>query len=166
MTNRDRNGSFEETQRFSQPWIWAILLPLMAMAWYSAYEQLARGRPVGDDPAPDWVIWIVFGLVGVGIPLLLGLGRMRTTVGKGELLIDYLPLARKRIPLDDIVSHEACTYRPLLEFGGWGVRWWPGRGMAYNVKGNEGVRLVLRNGKKVLVGSQRAKELDAALISQ
>ena len=71
-------------------------------------------------------------------------------------------LGRRRFAFDDIASCEARTYRPLLEYGGWGIRWGPS-GRAYNVKGNRGVQLVLSSGKRLLVGSQKAEELATAI---
>ena len=38
-------------------------------------------------------------------------------------------------------------------------------GIAYNVRGNKGVQLEFNDGKKVLIGSQRAKELEKAIRS-
>jgi hypothetical protein len=35
--------------------------------------------------------------------------------------------------------------------------------MAYNVSGKEGVQLELANGKRILIGSQRAEELARAI---
>ena len=54
------------------------------------------------------------------------------------------------------------TYRPIMEYGGRGIRF--GRqGMAYNVGGNRGVKIKLKNGKQALVGSQKPEELQRAL---
>ena len=58
---------------------------------------------------------------------------------------------------------EARTYRPILEYGGWGIRYTMGRGWAYNVSGNQGVQLELASGKRILIGSQRAEELARAI---
>lgn len=50
-------------------------------------------------------------------------------------------------------------YLPLREYGGWGLRWGIfGSGTAYNISGNMGIQLVLQNGKKILVGTQKAEE--------
>jgi len=51
----------------------------------------------------------------------------------------------------------------MREFGGWGIRTSGDGGRAYNAYGNMGVQLVLTDGKRVLVGTQRAEELLAAL---
>ena len=50
-------------------------------------------------------------------------------------------------------------YRPILDYGGWGIRWGPGKGWAYNVSGNRGVQLELLDGKQLLIGSQNPEKL-------
>ena len=42
-----------------------------------------------------------------------------------------------RIACEDIKAVKARTYRPIMEYGGWGIRW-SRRGKAYNVYGNRG----------------------------
>jgi hypothetical protein len=73
-----------------------------------------------------------------------------------------LPFANRTIAPAQIARWEARTYRPIRDYGGWGVRFGP-RGRAYNVSGNRGVEITLANGKRVLVGSQRADDLAAAI---
>ena len=69
---------------------------------------------------------------------------------------------KRRIPLEDLKSVEARTYSPIREYGGWGFRY--GRsGKAYNVMGNRGVQLELKSGERVLLGSQKAEDLAAAI---
>lgn len=68
----------------------------------------------------------------------------------------------KTFAWEQIASAEAVTYRPILDYGGWGIRW--GRaGRAWNVSGSEGVRLHLTNGKNFLIGSREAERLAAAI---
>ena len=50
----------------------------------------------------------------------------------------------------------------MREFGGWGIRV-SRNGRAYNASGNTGVQLVLADGSHILIGTQRAEELLAAL---
>lgn len=54
---------------------------------------------------------------------------------------------------------QARTYRPLREYGGWGIRWGGKGRMAYNVSGSEGVEVELLDGRTVMVGSRRPDEL-------
>ena len=68
----------------------------------------------------------------------------------------------RRIRFEDIVGLQVRRYRPLLEYGGWGVRVGPA-GWAYTTGGNEGVQLRLRTGIPVLIGSKTPRELEAAV---
>ncbi len=74
----------------------------------------------------------------------------------------YVPLTRRLIPFDEIERSEAVDYQPLRQYGGWGLRGL-GSNRAYNVSGSQGVRLQLRNGDVVMIGSQRAAELALAI---
>lgn len=106
------------------------------------------------------LLWPVLPL-GLAVNLLW----LRTTVTETQLSVSFgalFPLYRRSIARADIVSFEAVTYSPLAEYGGWGIKW--GRsGLALNARGDRGVRLMLTDGRRVLVGSQRAEELAAAL---
>ena len=150
---------FREVQRLRQWWIWAIMLFVAGLAWWGFLEQIVGGRPFGDRPAPDWVVWIIFLFFGVLAPAVLLKARLVVTVDEEKVRIRWIPFGRKTISMADIESVQARTYRPLLEYGGWGVRWAGKRGWAWNAYGNRGVQLELCDGKPLLIGSQRAEEL-------
>ena len=61
----------------------------------------------------------------------------------------------------DVRSAHATKYSPLL-WGGYGVHYMLLRGWAFNTGGSEGV-LVETNHGNVMIGSRRAKELEAAI---
>ena len=64
-----------------------------------------------------------------------------------------------------IRAADARRYRPLGEFGGWGIRG-VGAKRALNMRGSEGVELAVhRRGRDgtVMIGSQRSRELELAL---
>ena len=63
---------------------------------------------------------------------------------------------------DSIEKAEAHSYSPLRDYGGWGIRY-GGKGKAYNVSGNKGVLLMLKDGKNVLIGSQNHEGLCSAI---
>jgi hypothetical protein len=84
-------------------------------------------------------------------------------VRDAALFVRFFPFIRSRlVPYSEIRVCASRTYRPIAEYGGWGVRF--GRhGKAYNVSGNRGVQLELASGEKLLLGSQRAESLCAAI---
>jgi hypothetical protein len=174
MDDRD-DVLFSEVQRFNQLWIWAIIVPISVgppiLFGYGLYRQLIGGDPWGDNPLSDLGLVIAFLFcLAFGLVLLLLFIKMRLLVAvrPGELWLRFAPLhlSFKRFALDEFSSHRALTYRPIAEYGGWGIRL-VSQGRAYNVSGNRGVRFDYPDGRHLLVGSQHADELaravDAAL---
>jgi hypothetical protein len=110
-----------------------------------------------------WIMpTIAFFLIWGGAVGLVYTIRLTVRVDHGHLHIHFFPLLTRNIPLEQIEQWEPRTYHPLLEYGGWGLRrgW---KGWAYNISGNRGVQLTLADGKRLLIGSQRADELAAAI---
>ena len=115
-------------------------------------------------------------LVGLGVgtfvftlllgPVLLRIVKLVTEVRSDGLYVRFYPvhLSFKPIALDRVVKLAAVRYRPIRQYGGWGIRRARG-GKAYNVKGDKGVRLDFDNGRHLLIGSQQPDELEAAIRS-
>lgn len=136
---------FTEKQRFTQWWFWLIILLVVAFAFY--YEESTLER-----------------VVALIIPLFLFILNLETEISQEGIRVRFFPfhLKKKFFAWDEIAKAEVREYSPLLEYGGWGIR--RGKsGRAYNVKGNIGLQLVLKNGKKVLIGTQKAEELKQIL---
>jgi len=97
------------------------------------------------------------------LPVFLLSVKMTTVVTGDGLTISYFPIYRRRIKKEEIAAFNARDYRPILEYGGWGIRWSIKRGTAYTVQGNRGVQLELVRGTKILIGSQRPESLVKAI---
>lgn len=153
---------FREVQRFRQPWYWAIQIPALAALAYILFRQLVLGKPVGNHPASNTSLAIIAITLALFVVWFIKL-ELTTEVRDHELEIRFRGLFVHRvIPLAEIQHFEARTYRPIREYGGWGVRR-GAAGMAYNVSGNRGVDLRLADGKSLLIGSQRPEEFALAL---
>jgi hypothetical protein len=164
MSERPNGTAFREVQRLRQWWIKLVAVGIAALGWAMFVQQIIRDRPFGDNPAPDWLVWLLWLLLGIGEPVfLLWLARMVVEVRSDRVTVRWIPFARREIMLSDVVAAEARTYRPIREYGGWGIKGWSRRRMAYNVSGNRGVDLELADGRRVLIGSQRADDLAAAI---
>ena len=154
---------FEEEQSFRQRWLWALMGATLVLLLVPLVFVLS-GAPVkaGSDPFSGVIGLAVGILVVVGVAVLMYLMKLSVRVDTEGLHVRFFPFVKKDISLEEIAHWEARTYRPLLEYGGWGIRcgW---NGMAYNVSGNQGVQLEFTNGKRLLIGSQRPEELAAAI---
>ena len=154
---------FHEVQRSRQWWLWLLAIVVTAGAWYSFIGQIILGNAAGDQPAANHLIWIIWLLAGIVLPALFLVLRLDVTVRSDRIDIRYFPIFRRTYSRKEVLSAQARIYRPLADYGGWGVRWSPVNGWAYNPSGNAGVQLQLADGRKLLIGSQRPNELQAAI---
>ena len=154
----------EETQYFRQKWLWAIISFFPLFSAYSIYEQIIMGNPVGSNPVDNVVIWCFSIFAGVGFPIFFYFMKLKMKVTKEGLYYQFYPIHLKEhlICFDEITSFKERKYSPINEFGGWGIRY-GFQGKAYNVSGNKGIQLILKNGNKILFGSQKSRELENAL---
>ena len=109
----------------------------------------------------QWWLWLML-IAVVLVVAFFYFTKMTTEVVDGATRIRFFPAARS-IRLADVESYEVRTYSPIREYGGWGIKGWSRENMAYNVRGNRGVELTLRDGRRVLLGSQRPDELAGAI---
>ena len=160
---------FREVQKFRQPWVWALLLGSIGLLFFifgsGLIRQLGTGQPWGNQPMSDTGLivtsLITFGVSAALIWLFLIMALI-VEVRDDALYIHFKPLKRRQVAYSDIVKVEAVRYRPIMHYGGWGIR--RGRnGWAYNVSGDQGVRLDLQDGTDLMIGSQRFVELAAAI---
>lgn len=114
---------------------------------------------------PDTVLLItgsVSILATTGFLYLFYRLRLVTEVGKDAIPLRFWPLARRQIDFAIIRSCRPVTYRPIRDFGGWGIR--DGKkGKAYSVGGNKGAEHVVAEGKPLLIGSQHPGALAATI---
>lgn len=137
-----------------------------ALGWWSFIQQIVVGKPFGENPAPDWGVWLLWLFIGIGLPVLFFFIRLVLEVTSDAVVIRYRPLTRRRIPLADIDQAKMRTYSAIKEYGGWGIKGWSFKNVAYNVSGDQGVELTLRDGRRVMLGSQRSQELAQAIEAQ
>ena len=165
---------FRERQHFRQTWLWIVFVLPLPPVWillaFALHQQLVVGKPFGNQPASDAelvMIAIVATLLPLFIAALIWSSSLETEVSTEELILRFRPfhLRPRRYALREIARCEARRYDPLGEFGGWGIRkgWRRGSGWAYNVSGTEGVQLDFHDGRRLLIGSQRAADLAAAI---
>ncbi len=154
---------FHEEQRFRQPWLMILVAGLAGLSWYAFITQIIQKKAFGSNPAPDLIIWLLWAVFGLLFPLFFLSLHMTTDLTPECLHIRFFPFYRRSILLSEIEKLEVREYNPIRDYGGWGVRFSPKHGTAYNVSGNRGVQLVLKSGRRVLIGSQEPDRLADAL---
>ncbi len=157
---------YREEQRFSQPWIWLIVLGIAALIWWGFLQQVVFDSPFGNNPAPNWLMWLLLVLFGIAFPIFFFLLRLITEVREDGIRLRFFPIWSRTIRFDEIETAEARSYNAVREYGGWGIKGWSKKKVAYNVRGNQGVELTLSDGRTVMIGSQHADDLAAAIAAR
>ena len=106
---------------------------------------------------PDAILWGVGATMALAVALFWSM-TVRVT---GEALEFWFGpgLIRKRVPLSEIATVEEAR---TTIWNGWGIHWTT-RGWLYNVSGFNAVRVELKTGKALLVGTDEPRALADAL---
>jgi hypothetical protein len=162
LATESRGVYFDETQRWPNPIFLVLVFAIALFAWWAFVRQIVGGVAIGAEAAEDWVVFAVFCVFGLLLPLGFLSLQLRVVVTGDEVDVHLFPLRRRRIPLGDIRECTARIYRPLREYGGWGLRWSP-RGWVYSLRGRHGVQLTLTEGHPVLIGTPYPEQLADAI---
>ena len=98
------------------------------------------------------------------VVLSLATLRLKTSVGPDAVTVRLGFLTTTRVPYRSIARAEAVVYRPIRDYGGWGIRG-SARWRALNATGNQGVLITKTDGSTLLIGSQTPRSLLSALHS-
>ena len=114
-----------EVQRFRQFWVWLIVLIITLLVWYSMVSQLIFYIPFGSNPMPDLLLLLFWLLFGIGLPVFLFFCKLIIDVHSNGIYIKYIPFHRtyKKIAFHELEKYEVLTYRPIRDYGGWGIRY-------------------------------------------
>ncbi len=162
MARRDAEPLFYEEQPLRVRRLrWRLaILPLFLTTL--AIAQVGFGRQLGPYPVRNGdlmffaiLLWIVY--------VWLTRVRLMTEVTAAGLTVGLRGLLRReRVSAAEWVAWTATAFDARRDFGGYGIRR-RGSTSAYIAGGTRGVRIELRNGRVLVVGSERPADLAAAL---
>jgi hypothetical protein len=165
-------GFYKEQQRFTQWWLWMIilasLLPVIAIFMKGMYVQFIVGEPWGDKPMSDTGLILrsvfIIAVVG-GVIWLLLIAELIIEIHDRAVYYSFTPFIGRlrRIGMEDIVSWKVRKYNAIGEYGGYGWRKGFGKKTAYIVKGRIGLEMKLKNGKKLMLGTQQKVNIMEAM---
>lgn len=156
---------YKEEQKFNQWWIWLIVLMISGMWIWQMVQQVFMGIPFGDNPAPDFVIYLI-GLFPLFAIWLFRTMTLETQIDDQGVHYRFRPFQKKPkiIRPSELKSFEVKKYNPILDYGGWGIRLGTTKkGNAYNVSGNMGVLFEYKTGKKFMLGTRNPESIRSAL---
>ena len=155
MGNEKRsNTRFVEVQYFwQQPLSWIIWV-IVAVVLYS----------LGSADLIEETFLFVAMIFVLAIMLLVFFTRLKTELSEEGISYQMWPFHKKPklLAWSDIEHAEVRKYKPIREYGGWGIRFGL-HGKAYNIKGNMGLQIKLTSGQSILLGTQRPDEIEKVL---
>lgn len=172
LKNMETNDFFEK-QYLKRGWMFkagmiVVIMGVILLA-FGLFMQLYFGKPFGSKSLSDTqliIFTILMLCIIIPIPIMMYKSSLITKINKSGISLRYPPFQNRYLifPFSEISSCEVRQYNPMKEYGGWGVRYnFKTKEKAYNVCGNMGIQLYLKNGKKVLIGTQKPDEAKAAL---
>lgn len=161
----NNNVLFTERQRFTQWWLWLILLGINSLFLFGLFKQVVNGQQFGDKPMSNSGL-----LIATGITIILTIFfvnfRLDTIIRQDGIYVRFFPfhLKFKQYTWDTLTKSFVRQYSPITEYGGWGLRLGLfGKGIAFNVSGNKGLQLEFNDNKKLLIGTNKPEELTETL---
>lgn len=156
---------FKEEKQFRQLWLWILLIASYWLPLTLLIRPLVKTWVSGSK---DFLL-LVFISAFILVFALVCSWLFKSTRFVVEVRIDgiwykFPPLLYKWkcIQKNEIEKYEVRTYRPVSEYGGWGIKG-GSKNKAYNVSGNIGLQLYLKNGKKILFGTQKKQTIKTAM---
>ena len=150
---------FKEEQKFNQWWLWLILIPMGVLPIVGIYKQLILGENLGDNPMSDFSL-LIFSIIMFSLVGLFLIMKLKTSIDKNGINMHFFPFIKKSVDWQQIKNVKVVNYGFV---GGWGIRLWTKYGTVYNVKGDKGLEIVLKSGKKFLIGTQKETELSTII---
>jgi len=150
---------FNEEQRFNQIWLIVILL-ISAVVPISIYVKEYLDSP-SENSTLELFSLIVIVLFAMGFIFFF---KLTTRIDHIGIHYKFFPFHwnLKSIKWNEIDEAYVRTYDPLGEYGGWGLKggilWNKSKGKAINVSGDIGIQIVFKDGKKLLIGTQKQHE--------
>ena len=153
---------FKEEQRFTQTWLivllaFSLIVPIVIIIKEIMTEDIIVSIKQN--------IVIIFALIIAITPIFFF--KLTTRIDEKGVYYQFFPFhfSLKLISWNEISKAYIRTYNPISDYGGWGLKggWSKSKGKALNVSGDIGMQLVLKNGKKLLIGTKKSDEIKQVL---
>ncbi len=152
---------FHEEQKMKHSWIW-LIFGLLSGTYFLIEILLiyVAGKAPLNPKIDDEGLFIV----AVILPLMFFVlffvflkSSLQTEVRDNEIIIRFPVFIRKpiQIKFEDLISYEVVDYNPVKDFGGHGIKT-KKNVKTFTVSGKKGIKLLNKNGKVFLIGTQRA----------
>ena len=149
---------FKEEQRFTQSWLIVIVIISALVPVGVIINEYSK-----SNTNMSFTVLLLTTLSIIFFSGLIFFFKLKTRIDEIGIHYQFSPFhfSLRTIKWNEIQKAYVRNYDPIGEYGGWGLKggWSKSKGKAINVSGDIGLQLELKNGKKLLIGSQKENEL-------
>jgi hypothetical protein len=150
---------FKEEQRFKQTWLKVLLaISIVVPVIVVTKEYLAENSKITTNE-------FVLTLIGIAVSIaFIFFFKLKTRIDEKGIYYQFAPFhfKFKIVEWSEIKKVNVRTYDPIGEYGGWGLKggfpWDKEKGKCVNISGDIGIQIEFKNGKKLLIGTQKKEE--------
>ena len=115
--------AFYEVQRVTQIWIWIVVAAIDLYFLYAFVQQIFLRMPFGEKPVPDAVLYFILFIL-ILVSTILATVRLETAIDSSGISYRFLPIlcSFRNISFDELEQAYLREYKPIREYGGWGIR--------------------------------------------
>ena len=148
---------FYERQRLRQWWLWLIVILAIVVP---AVIQISK---MSDSGVPQQqMLYYLLSYIACCIPVLLLICciKLETKITEKCVYVRLFPLqiSFRSYAFSEMSAYFVRKYHPVREYGGWGLKG-TFNNRALNISGNQGLQIVFKNEKKLLIGTRRPQEI-------
>lgn len=155
---------FREEQRFTQLWLIVLMSVALFVPITLIFQEYSKEN---SSISINELIGSTIAILASG--LLIFFFKLKTRIDEKGIYYQFFPFhfKYKLISWYEIENAFVRTYDAIGEYGGWGLKggffWRKSKGTCINVSGDIGIQLELKNGKKLLIGTQKKEEAISVL---
>ncbi len=148
---------FKEEQTYRGTWVMYLILMLEIPTLILVSVGVLTGE--SDDKTEGMIaLIVVFSIMTLVMGLIFNI-RLETRIDEKGIHYKYFPFVKWRlIEKHKIREARVVSFSPLTDHGGWGIKG-NKTTKAYTVIGDTGLSIDLGEKKKILIGTQKPKEL-------
>jgi hypothetical protein len=155
---------FKEEQRFTQTWLIVLLTISMITPIALMINEYTK-----ENSTMTMNELLLTSLLMVAVVTPIFFFKLKTRIDEIGVHFQFFPFhfSIRTIAWSELKSVKTRKYDAISEYGGWGLKggfiWKKSKGVAYNTSGDLGIQLEYKNGKKVLIGTQKIQEVNSVL---
>ncbi|MFP4089211.1 MAG: hypothetical protein ACLFUB_07505 [Cyclobacteriaceae bacterium] len=154
---------FIEVQKLRQLWIWMLIAAAFALLTGMSIHQWLLSTTA--ENLLTWPSVLFAGSVLLLLALFLYKSHLLTGIDKHGIYFRFFPLQLRYHMLrwEEIEEAYVREYDALSDYGGWGIKY-GSHGKAYTVRGKYGLQLDLKDGRSILLGTQKPIEMERQIL--